>query len=163
MSMEKEGKAFFASAAKRLKNTKTQDILLELADWEEKHYQYLRSERDAVAATGTWLSAEPEAGVMGPQNKAATVFGKRGEGQGPEPALPIGELTSDMAILRMAIFIEKDLKEFYVKMAATLVDARGRQRFIALAKWEEEHAAILDAQYQLLQRNLWSDAGFAPF
>jgi len=163
MAMEKEGKEFFSSAAKRVKKPETRDILLELADWEEQHYQYLRSERDAVAATGTWLPTDPEAGIMGPKNKADTVFGKRGEGRGPEPALPISEMTSDMAILRMAIFIEKDLLEFYVKTAATLEDIRGRQRFIALAQWEGEHAAALDAQYQILQRSLWADARFAPF
>jgi rubrerythrin len=163
MAMEKEGKEFFSSAASRVKNANTREILMELAAWEEKHYQYLRSERDAVAATGSWLSAEPETGVMGPKDKADTVFGKRGEGRGPEPALPIGELTSDMAILRMAIFIEKDLMDFYVKTAATIEDAKGRQRFTSLAQWEGEHAAALDAQYQMLQKNLWADAGFSPF
>lgn len=163
MAMEKEGKEFFSSAAKRVKSPKTRDILLELAAWEEKHYQYLLSERNAVEATGTWLSTEPGTGVMGPQNKADTVFGKRGEGKGPEPALPIGELTSDMAVLRMAIFIENDLLEFYVKTAATIEDSRGRQRFMALAQWEGEHAAALDAQYQIMQKSLWAEAGFAPF
>jgi len=137
--------------------------MLELAAWEEKHYQYLRSERDALMETGRWIIAEPEVGVMGPQNKAETVFGKRGDGLAPEPGLPISELTSDLAILRMAIFIEKDLLEFYMKTAATIEDAKGRQRFIALAQWEGEHAAALDVQYQLLQRTLWTNASFAPF
>jgi len=163
MAMEKEGKAFFSSAANRVKKPATREILLELAAWEEQHYQYLRAERDAIETTGTWLPGEPEAGILGPKDKADTVFGKRGEGQAPEPALPISEVTSDMAILRMAIFIEKDLLEFYVKMAATIEDAKGRQRFITLAQWEGEHAAALDAQYQILQRNLWAEAGFAPF
>jgi rubrerythrin len=163
MAMEKEGKAFFASAAGRVKSPVTKDILMELAAWEEKHYQYLRSERDSVLATGGWAESEPMAGVLGPIDLANTVFSRRGEGRGPEPALPIGEVTSDMAILRMAIFIEKDLLEFYVKTAAAIRDVRGRQRFIALAQWEGEHAAALDSQYQQLQRSLWADQGFAPF
>jgi len=163
MAMELEGKNFFAAAAERVTSQETRKILQELADWEEKHYQYLLEEKTKLGTVGDFSKADLGDTLLGPEKEKWQVFYARGAGEGPEPSLPIGARTSDMSVLRMAIFIENDLQGFYRRAAEHTRASGGSAMFVKLATWEGEHAKVLDAQYQILQKEFWSEMGFSPF
>ena len=163
MAMELEGKNFFASAAQRVSSPETRKILHELSEWEEKHYKYLKEEKAKLERAGDFSTADLGDGLLGPDKDKWQVFYKRGAGEGPEPSSPIGERTSDMSVLRMAIFIENDLQGFYRRAAEQTKDKGGFAMFAKLATWEGEHAKVLDAQYQGLQKEFWAEMGFSPF
>ena len=163
MSMEMEGKNFFAAAAERVASPQTRNVLRELSDWEEKHYRYLQEEKAKLVASGNFSKADLSDALLGPEKDKWQVFYARGDGEGPEPSIPVGERTSDMSVLRMAIFIENDLQGFYRRAAENTKDSGGTAMFIKLATWEGEHAKVLEAQYQSLQKEFWAEMGFSPF
>ena len=163
MTMELEGKRFFADAAGRVKSAAAKQLLQELADWEDKHYLYLKAEQAKLQAAGDFSRADLSDTLLGPDKAKGQVFASRGAGEGPEPLMPVGDRTSDMSVLRMAMYIENDLQEFYRRAAENTRDSGGTAMFAKLAEWEGEHARILEAQYQGLQKSFWDEMGFSPF
>ena len=163
IAMELEGKDFFAAAAKRVASAETRKVLLELSEWEEKHCQYLLEEKAKLISSGDFANSDLSDTLLGPEKEKWQVFYSRGAGEGPEPSIPLGDRTSDMSVLRMAIFIENDLQGFYRRAAENTKESGGSAMFVKLATWEGEHAKVLDAQYQSLQKEFWSEMGFSPF
>lgn len=161
MTLEQEGQRFFTDAAARVKTPAAREIFGELAKWEEAHWQYLKAQRDSLADTGRWAPADDERWRR--ENLAWEVFYQRGEGFAAQPETAIGDRTSDLTALRLALFIENDLAAFYQQAIEKIDAPEGKRLFAALSGWETDHRRILQEEYDKLRQDFWSRMGFAPF
>lgn len=161
LGMEKEGRSFFEKAAASTRNVSAKEAFKDLARMEEGHIHYIEANIASLTKDGTWL-VEPQADLDEELMRKA-VFQDRGKGQGPEPELAIGELTTDLSAIRIALAIENDLHEFYMRAAEHAKDEGAKAVFGRLSDWEKGHRQMLEAQYEEMKEGFWSQMGFSPF
>lgn len=159
MTMEQEGKFFFAEWSGRVKNPATKEIFQELAKWEEEHWKYLASQRSALEQAGQIVPGE--APIAAAEKKALDTFYLRAKGDArPKEST---SCMSDLSALRLAITIEHDLHEFYGNASAKAADPALKEMFAMLSRWEQNHREILENEYAALKEQFWSEMGFQPF
>jgi rubrerythrin len=161
LGMEKEGKAFFEKAAGSTKNAGARQSFTDLALMEAGHIAYIKANIASLSKDGSWM-VEPS-DDMDQAKMGKSVFRDRGEGKGPEPELAIGERTSDLSAVRIALAIENDLYEFYKRAAEHSNEPEAKAVFTKLSKWEKGHRELLEAQYDDMKEGFWSEMGFSPF
>ncbi|MBP7110046.1 MAG: ferritin family protein [Firmicutes bacterium] len=161
LGMEREGKDFFTKAAGTARDEEARNVFLDLARMEEGHIAYIQANIDSLNREGKW-TPEPVSG-LDEDKMREQVFQARGKGKGPEPELPVGEVTTELSALRIALAIENDLYGFYGRAALHATEPDAIAVFQKLAGWEKGHREMLEAQYETMKEDLWSDIGFAPF
>lgn len=161
LGMEKEGKAFFERAAASSRNISAKDAFRDLARMEEGHITYIEANIRSLTKDGRW-TVDPQKD-LDKELMGKAVFHDRGEGKGPEPELAIGELTTDLSAIRIAMAIENDLHEFYTRAEKHAEDDGAKAVFGRLAEWEKGHRQMLEAQYEEMKEGFWSEMGFSPF
>ncbi|WP_419176808.1 ferritin-like domain-containing protein [Desulfosediminicola sp.] len=128
LQREKEGYQFFKSNADKSSHATIAAVFTKLAEEELKHIEYIQ---------GLLSNSDEKVG------KVAAALEKDGwfEGRAQKELLDqtlIESMIPDVAVLRTAYLIEKDLSEFY-SHAAEKATGNAKQALSMLAKWERGH------------------------
>ncbi len=158
MKMELDARDFYLDSLERVRHHETKQLVADLAEWEKGHYEFLKKQKESVEKNSRWdTAAKP------PVEEAAgeEIISSKKEGTQVEP--PLGELTTDMGVLRMALAIETDFCNFYKNAAKNLDDEEGRKILEMLSEWESGHQQMINEQYRALHRDFMAEMGFEPF
>ena len=131
LQREKEGYTFFKSNADKASHAAASEVFQKLADEELKHIQFIKKllEQPADDAPGSDPALEED-----------DWFEHRAKEELLDQSL-VESMIPDVAVLRTAYLIERDLSEFY-EMAAAKSRGRAHQAFTRLAHWERGHEAF---------------------
>lgn len=162
LTMEKQGETFFLDATEKVSQPEAKQLFKELAEWEHMHQQYIQQQIDSLQTSGRWAMPNQQSPFH--QEKVTyDVFYRHDAAEGKEPTLPLSDKTTDLSVLRLALMIESDLHAFYQKALEHVSDPDGKTVLQTLVHWEAEHQTIIQEQYDALQKDFWSQMGFAPF
>ncbi len=146
---EKEGRDYFLSSIKKVKNQSTRDLFEHMAKEEVKHIKVINDLFQRIEETGAWEEKKEDySGLKGKENKfleiAKTVSAK------------VDSSSDDVLALEHAMEIEKKGKIYYEKKAAE-TDIEFEKKFFSLLALEEEghYLAFYDAREYLLDPEGW--------
>lgn len=148
MAMEAEIKArdFYKSALEKVTHARGKDLLNQLADFEQQHYDKLDELKKSLAQDNEYITYE------------GTSFRPYSGSLPSEVSGPMEPNTNPLLdILSMAIDAETKANERYLKMAEQTADPRGKDMFKKLAQEEVTHRRILSDEYYHLnnQNGIW--------
>lgn len=148
IAMEAEAKAnkFYADSAKKVTSEQGKNLLKQLADFEQNHYNKLNELKTSLEKEGKFIKYE------GTQFKTFKIE------IGPEASRKIEPNKQDVLdILGMAIEAESKAHQHYQRMAGETKDKNGKAMFQKLAEEETMHRRILsDEFYQIASSGgLW--------
>ena len=137
LSQEKTGLAFFQSSLKRMGIGAAVSAFKRLIEEEEKHIAFItdilcRLEEDSELVLPDTDEANSEVGDF---------FDERARSEFLEQCLE-GSMTPDVTVFNTAWLIEKDLSEFYSKMASQ-TDGKAKEALLMLSQWEKKHEEFL--------------------
>lgn len=131
LQREKEGYQFFKSNADKSSHATVAGVFKRLAAEELKHIEYIQGlisgSDDQVAKTAAALEGDDW-------------FESRAKEELLDQSV-IESMIPDVAVLRTAYLIEKDLSEFY-ENAAGKADGKAKSALSLLAKWERGHESF---------------------
>lgn len=149
IAMEAESKAnkFYLAAVKKTANERGKNLLQQLANFEQTHYDKLKELKNSLETVGEYIKYEGTKFIEFKASIGAEVSGK------------IEANTDDVLnILTLAIDAEKKAHDHYRKMESSTNDSKGKEMFKKLAEEETLHRRILsDEFYQISnQGGVWS-------
>ena len=138
IAMDAESKAnkFYSDAATKVSNEKGQNLLTQLADFEQNHYDKLKELKDSLNKVGKFIKYE------GTEFKS---FKMKSTAEGSGKIEPKKDDVLD--ILGMAIDAETKAHQHYARMANETSDPDGKEMFEKLADEETMHRRILSDEY----------------
>lgn len=128
LQREKEGYQFFKSNADKAGHAAAAQVFQKLADEELKHIEYIKNLMEAEGNDGVKTEAMLE--IEG-------WFEDTAKKEHLDQSL-VESMIPDVAVLRTAFLIERDLSEFY-ENAAAKSSGTAQKAFEQLAKWERGH------------------------
>ncbi len=133
LNQEKTGKIFFETSLKRMGVGAALSAFKRLIQEEEKHIAFInRILRDLKEGIEFEITEDDDAGM-----EDTDFFDARAKSEFLEQCLE-GSMVPDVTVFNMAWLIEKDLSEFYERMAdQTKGDAR--KALLRLSRWEKSH------------------------
>jgi len=131
LQREKEGYSFFKSNADKASHATVASVFKKLAEEELKHIRYIQGLIDAEEQSVEKIAAELSEDDW---------FESRAREEFLDQSL-VESMIPDVAVLRTAYLIEKDLSEFY-ENAAQKATGDAKQAFSHLARWERGHEAF---------------------
>jgi rubrerythrin len=136
LNQEETGKSFFETSLKRMNWGATADAFSRLIKEEEHHIRFIKGILDALQ------EGRMEAlGNLEDQEKAAVdFFDERARTEFLQERL-YESMVPDVTIFNVAWLIEKDLSEFYEKMAKR-TKGNAREAFKMLSAWEKGHESF---------------------
>ena len=141
MAMQAEAKAkkFYGDAVAKVSNEREKNLLKQLADFEQQHYDKLKELKESLARDGKYIDYKGTE-FASYQSKALSEGKEKIEANKDEI----------LEILNIAINSEKEAWEHYTAMAEKTEDVKGKEMFLKLADEETLHRRILsDEFYQL--------------
>ena len=123
---------------------------------EEGHIAHIQANIDSLNRKASGRRA-----CLRPRNKIESRYSRPAERERAEPSF--SRVTAELSALRIALAIENDLYGFYGRAALHATEPDAIAVFQKLAGWEKGHREMLEAQYETMKEDLWSDIGFAPF
>jgi rubrerythrin len=147
--IERDGAKFYRQAAKNAADEKTKQMLLDLANMEDKHLKTFQEMRKGLSAR------EKEEMVFDPHNEASMYLQTMAEGHGWEGKKSLAEsLTGNEKIediLKIAIDAENNSVVFYSGVKELVPAKAGKDKVEAIIKEELGHIAVLSKQLTLLK------------
>ncbi len=145
VTMESDGIDFYTKAAGVFSDKAVKNILLELAEWEKKHYAQFSKLRDEIIE-----QSEP---IVSPDGQAmlylkAFVTGAIFDVN----ASPLDYIKPDSTVeqvFKVAIGLEKDAICCYCGIRLVLCDAAAKDKIDQIIKEEMEHVRILSEQMKI--------------
>lgn len=141
IAMEAEAKAnkFYADSAQKVTSEQGKNLLKQLADFEQNHFNKLNNLKKSLEKEGKFIKYE------GTQFKTFKIE------TAPEASRNIEQHKEDVLdILGMAIEAESKAHQHYKRMAGETKDKNGKEMFLKLADEETLHRRILsDEFYQI--------------
>ncbi len=142
MDREREARAFYLQAVEQVADPRGKDLLRQLADFEDYHYQNLAAYREAL------LAGEEPQPYVGRELRPGLEGGKA--------ARQVTNLAMVADILTTAIGAEEAARARYEAWAAQIPLPTVQALFRRLAHEEAVHARILnDEFYSLSNRGVW--------
>jgi hypothetical protein len=133
LNQEKTGMSFFQHSLKRLAVGAAVTAFEKLIQEEQKHIDFItRIIRDLKADREIELSNMKDV-IMEPTN----YFDDRARAEFLEQCVE-GSMMPDVTVFNTAWLIEKDLSEYYAKMAEQ-TQGKAKQALTMLSNWEKEH------------------------
>ena len=132
MEAEKKANQFYADAVKKVGNERGKNLLKQLADFEQNHYNKLKQLKDSLSSSGKYINYQ---GTDFKQFKAEISGTIEKDRQGV------------LDILKLAIDAETKAKEHYAKMVTQTTDKQGKAMFEKLAEEEDMHRRILNDEF----------------
>ncbi len=130
LQREEEGYRFFSAYAAKESHAGAAQAFKKLAEEELHHINFIKNLLAAPDGATTEMSGPVAEGW----------FEDRGRKEFLDQVL-IESMIPDVAVLRTAYLIERDLSEFYEKAAAK-AEGRAKEAFTQLAQWERGHEAF---------------------
>ncbi len=148
VTMESDGVDFYTRAAGVFTDKGIKKMLLELAEWEKKHYVKFSEMRDeVVAASEPIVSPDGEAMLYLKAFVSGSIFDIN--------ANPFDYITPDATveqIFKIAIGLEKDAICCYTGIRMTLADANSKSKVDHIIKEEMEHVRILSNELKAVTK-----------
>ena len=133
LNQEKTGKSFFQQSIERMGMGAAVSAFKRLIEEEEKHIEFISCIlKNLKEGSGIELSTI-KTGDLEPTN----YFDDRAKSEFLHQCIE-GSMVPDVTVFNTAWLIEKDLNEFYEKMASQ-TEGSARDAFLMLAKWEKGH------------------------
>ena len=133
LNQEKTGKSFFQRSIERMGMGAAVSAFKRLIEEEEKHIEFisgilknLKEGSEVELSTIKTRTLEP-----------TDYFDDRAKSEFLHQCIE-GSMVPDVTVFNTAWLIEKDLKEFYEKMASQ-TEGAAKNAFLMLAKWEKGH------------------------
>ncbi|UCE05754.1 MAG: ferritin family protein [bacterium] len=134
MEAEKKANKFYVDAAKKVASGQGKNLLKQLADFEQNHYDKLNELKNSLSKQGKFIKYE---GTKFSPFKASSEISGTIEPNKDEV----------LDILSMAIEAETKAHEHYKKMAGETADRDGKEMFEKLAEEETMHRRILNDEF----------------
>ena len=134
MEAEKKANKFYADAAAKVASSQGKNLLKQLADFEQNHYDKLNDLKKSLAKDGKFVKYEGT--NFSPFKASSEVSGKI------EP-----NTDEVLDILSMAIEAEEKAHKHYSRMADETSDPDGKDMFEKLAEEETMHRRILSDEF----------------
>lgn len=148
MEAEKKANKFYADSAKKVSNVQGKNLLNQLADFEQNHYDKLDDLRKSLAKDGKFVKYEGT--KFSPFKASSEVSGKI------EP-----NTDEVLDILAMAIEAEEKAHKHYARMADETSDPDGKDMFEKLADEEVMHRRVLSDEFYQISNSggmwLWGE------
>lgn len=148
--IERNGAKFYRKAAQGATNSRTRDLLLDLASREDEHQKTFASLRAALP--------DKERGweLYDPEDQTAMYLRSLAQGQVFDiQADPSERLTGEETqeeILQMAIGLEKDSVVFYLRMQWIVPEKLGKDEILEIIKEESDHLLKLNNELAALKK-----------
>lgn len=137
---EQDARKFYLESAERVKDACGREMFLSLADEEQHHLTMVQRTYESLVGGGGWVEFAEAAAVAEFEPLKARENLKR----------EVGEATSEADALLLAIQLENDSYDLYVKQAEQVSDPAGKQMYRYLAQAERRHFDILMLNYEHL-------------
>lgn len=133
LSQEYTGKAFFEQSLGRMAIGAAISAFKRLAEEEQKHIEFITRIIEDLKKDQPLDPQSLKEVVLEPTN----YFDERAKSEFLEQCLQ-GSMVPDVTVFNTAWLIEKDLSEFYEKMAMQ-VQGKAKDALVMLSKWEKGH------------------------
>jgi rubrerythrin len=133
LNQEETGKGFFQFSLQRMGVGAAVSAFKRLIAEEEKHIQFINTILNNLKQGEEFEPEQLKEVVMEPTN----YFDERARKEFLEQCVE-GSMIPDVTVFSTAWLIEKDLSEFYEKMAGQ-TEGRARDAFLMLSNWEKVH------------------------
>jgi rubrerythrin len=146
MAAEIKARDFYTSALEKVTHARGKDLLSQLADFEQQHYDKLNELKTSLSEREEYISYEGTSFRSYRESAPSEVSG---------PMEPDKDALLD--ILSMAIDAETKANERYLTMSEQTTDPRGKDMFKKLAEEEVLHRRILSDEYYHMsnQSGMW--------
>jgi|UniRef100_A0A7V3VS56 rubrerythrin len=151
LAREIDGRDFYKSKIKDVKNEEVKNTIAKLAGMEEDHIKYIRQLIQKVNDGG-------KAEIELPKDRNIFIEREKKEIAGGK----IDDIASDLSIIRMGFLIEDDFMNFYKTSSEKVKDEELKKVLLNLSSWEETHREMLDALYREMSQNYWNEMHFTP-
>jgi rubrerythrin len=146
MEAEEQARAFYWEAKEKVSDPDAQDMLAQLADFEQYHYDKLAVLWDSLNQEQGYITYTPP-DIALPRISQDYEGGRAAKERNPETV---------MDVLNTAIDAEKAARFRYTELAEQTTDPEGKAMFRKLAQEEHFHYRLLsDELYHLSNRGLW--------
>jgi rubrerythrin len=133
LNQEKTGKGFFEFSLQRMANGAAVNAFKRLIQEEEKHIVFISKILENLHNKQSFTTAGLGVEVMEPTN----YFDERARSEFLQECVE-GSMVPDVTVFNTAWLIEKDLSEYYEKMAAQ-TEGEARNALGMLSNWEKGH------------------------
>ncbi|MBC7259513.1 MAG: ferritin family protein [Chloroflexi bacterium] len=135
---EQDARKFYLESAERVKDACGREMFLSLADEEQHHLTMVQRQYESLVGGGGWVEFAEAAAVAEFEPLKARTNLKQA----------VGETTSEMDALLLAIQLENDSYDLYVQQAERVASPAGKQMYRYLAQAERRHFDILMLNYE---------------
>lgn len=133
LNQEETGKSFFQHSLKRLGMGAAVSAFKRLIEEEEKHIAFIRKILEDLKR-GDEIEIPDDKGMI---MESTNYFDERARSEFLQQCLE-ESMVPDVTVFNTAWLIEKDLSEFYERMANT-TGGKAREAFMKLSDWERGH------------------------
>jgi len=134
LNQEKTGLSFFSTSLERLGTGAAVSAFKVLIEEEKKHIKFITEILNDLKTTGQIDNRRVENVVI----KESDYFKQRAQSELLEQSIE-GSMIPDVTVFNTAYLIEKDLSEFYGRMANTVTDQKAKDALKMLSDWEKSH------------------------
>jgi len=134
LNQEKTGQVFFQSALKRLGAGAAVSAFKVLVEEEGRHIAFIEGILDSLHKNGKVRVATVGKG----KDAGGDFFDERARKELLDQSIE-GSMVADVTVFNTAWLIEKDISEFYARMAEESTDKDAKKAFAMLADWEKGH------------------------
>ncbi len=133
LNQERTGKSFFEVSLQRMANGAAVNAFKRLIQEEEKHIVFISKILENLHNKQSFTTAGLGVEAMEPTN----YFDERAKSEFLQECVE-GSMVPDVTVFNTAWLIEKDLSEYYEKMAAR-TEGEAKNSLLMLSNWEKGH------------------------
>ena len=134
LNQENTGLSFFQTSLERLGTGAAVTAFKKLIEEEKKHVVFISNIIKDLEEGGEINVSSLESVMIDPTD----FFDERAKSEFLEQCVQ-SSMVPDVTVFNTALLIERDLSEFYTKMADSLDDEKPREAFKMLSDWEKGH------------------------
>jgi rubrerythrin len=154
MEAELTGHNFYKNAAKNVRDSKGKEVLLEMAEEEMNHFNYLRHQYHSIAQKGDYDFSKKLAGKVH-EHKDHPIFSQAIKDR-------IKESHYEVSVLTIGMKLELDAVKYYRECAKEAETEEAREFYEDLAKWEQGHYQAFEQELSALKEEYWQANNFIP-
>jgi rubrerythrin len=134
LNQENTGLSFFQTSLERLGIGAAVTAFKKLIEEEKKHVVFISNIIKDLQEGGKINTSSLQTITIDPTN----FFDKRAKSEFIEQCIE-SSMVPDVTIFNTALLIERDLSQFYAKMADTIEEEKPKEAFKMLSNWEKGH------------------------
>ena len=155
IQLEVDGQHFYRMAAKSTADPKGREVFERLAEEEQEHLSFLRTQYKSILETGA-PNKEVKLGSQAKLADTSPIFSEQIRER-------LGEAHYEMSALSIGIQLELSAIKFYRAEAAAVTDPTVRSCYTELAEGDTGHYNAMLRQQEMLKEDYWHAGGFYPF